>query len=125
MALKNAPPDDLAKVAKDIFGNLIFTDRHARSAQDLSFVFPVVSMMKLKDLMDIADDIGMIYEYYEKAAPSSVNGMPMFFSCHFLNKHDAKIVTAMVLEMDKAVKNVTGKPSKTNSAKKRPRRVRH
>lgn len=34
--------------------------------------------------------IGLVYEYLDKAGPMSVNGMPNFFSCRFLNIEDTK-----------------------------------
>ena len=39
-----------------------------------------------KDFME--QDIGLIYEYIEKAGPRSINGHPSFFSCQTLNKED-------------------------------------
>lgn len=35
-------------------------------------------------------DIGMIYEYYGKEAPRSINGYPIFFSCNIVSKDDTK-----------------------------------
>lgn len=36
------------------------------------------------------EDIGMIYEYNEKALPRSINGYPIFMSCNIVSKADTK-----------------------------------
>jgi hypothetical protein len=33
-------------------------------------------------------DLGIIWEYVDKAGPRAVNGCPMFFSCHLMNRED-------------------------------------
>jgi len=35
------------------------------------------------------EDVGMLYESYDKALPKGVNGYPIFTSCGFLSKTDA------------------------------------
>jgi hypothetical protein len=42
--------------------------------------------------MEFASQIGIIYEYYDKAGPRSCNGMPMFMSFSILNADDWKRV---------------------------------
>jgi hypothetical protein len=41
---------------------------------------------QLKELQKL--DIGMFYEYMDKAGPRSINGMPCFFSVQYLNRGD-------------------------------------
>lgn len=36
------------------------------------------------------NNIGMVYEYYDKAGPRSINGYPIFMSMHILSKEDTK-----------------------------------
>jgi hypothetical protein len=40
-------------------------------------------------------EIGMIFEYYDKAGPRSINGFPCFFSFQILNRTDTQKVLAM------------------------------
>ena len=41
-------------------------------------------------------ELGMVWEYYSKAAPRSVNGLPIFFSARFLNRSDTDRVSAAI-----------------------------
>lgn len=36
--------------------------------------------------------IGALWEYYEKAMPRSVNGLPIFMSCKLLHIDDMKVL---------------------------------
>ena len=36
------------------------------------------------------NNIGMLYESYDKAGPRSINGFPMFFSCKIVSSEDTK-----------------------------------
>jgi hypothetical protein len=36
------------------------------------------------------EDIGMLYEYNDKAGPRGINGYPMFTSCNIVSKADTK-----------------------------------
>lgn len=37
-----------------------------------------------------------IYEYFDKAGPRSVNGFPIFMSCHYLSKEETTQLQALV-----------------------------
>lgn len=97
--------EELLKVAQGIKNNLIFTDRHIQRDSDISMVFMVLLFMEKKAIKQLKD-AGCIYEYYAKAGPRSVNGMPMFTSCHILNKKDAEFVWQKVKELEEAEKKV-------------------
>lgn len=114
-ALKPTKIDDkpaayLTQLAKDIVGNLVFTDRHIRE-----FDFPTVFGMVFMPVMlgafadtteEYRNDIGMIYEYIDKAGPRSINGYPIFFSMCYINKHDAQIVWEKVAKIEEALKAI-------------------
>lgn len=96
----------LTQLAKDIVANLVFTDRHMHPT-DLSMVFmPLILGAFSEDSKEYVDDVGMIYEYYKKAGPTSVNGYPTFFSFGILSKHDTAIVWEKVEKIEKMIKEI-------------------
>ena len=38
-------------------------------------------------------DIGMIYEYWDKSSPTSINGYPTFMSFHLVNRKDSEKIS--------------------------------
>ena len=129
----------LKNIAKDIFNNKIFTDRHC-SDNDVMKSFMILALMGPKtpqkpkrpndsnstenrrdnaiyyilqydeDMKKWEEDmkwfkieeryyreqyltsIGMVYEYFDKSVPVSINRLPCFFSGRFLNIEDTKKV---------------------------------
>ena len=59
-----------------------------------------------EDSLEFKKDIGMFYEYYSKASPRCINGMPMFFSLNILSVHDAKIVSEKVNKIIDMMENL-------------------
>lgn len=43
-----------------------------------------------------AEDTEHVYEYYDRAGPVSINGYPMFFSCHGLRRRDCEPLWAEI-----------------------------
>ena len=91
-ALPSRPDDELKKLAQDAHDGLVFTDRHLPKGDSHQFLatFMVLALMDPEKLNEVAGEIGMVYEYLDKAGPRSVNGYPSFFSCNFLNKSDTE-----------------------------------
>lgn len=88
---ENKTDDELKQIAKDLFGNQIFCDRHCRSAQDVGLVFMPLGLMEPEHRQAMIDEkISFIYEYYSQASPRSCNGMPMFLSANMLNDVDTE-----------------------------------
>lgn len=91
--MKKMTDEELKQVAVDIYDGKIFSDRHFSSPEEaqslISVVFMPLGMGALKTKKQVAD-LGLVYEYFDKAGPRAVNGFPMFMSCRFLNKADAK-----------------------------------
>lgn len=105
---------ELKQFAKDIYHNLIFTDRHIEehSKNLISSIFmPIVFMghinwptdnsreskivrILLEDKEEdykkrysaYINNVGLIFEYLEKSGNRSINGYPMFFSLNVLSK---------------------------------------
>lgn len=93
--MKNLSLEDIAKIAKDIATDKIFSSCHMTEHElsNIGLVFMPIALGGLSDLSDAdKEDIGMIYEYYDKAGPRGINGMPMFFSCRLVNKNDTKMI---------------------------------
>lgn len=47
------------------------------------------------------NSIGMLYENISKAGPMSVNGYPIFYSCHIMSSEDAKRFLEMYQKYEK------------------------
>lgn len=89
---------ELRQLVLDICDNKVFTDRHCHSADEVGMCFPVLQFMKLCDRKYLAaNPPGLIWEYYSKAAPMAVNGLPMFWSLHFLSPEDMDRVHPLVV----------------------------
>ncbi len=84
---------DLKQIAVDLAEGKIFSNFHLRDQNDLTGTFMVMLFMEPDQLKKLADEeIMFIYEYMDKANPLSVNGMPTFFSMHYMNKYDFAIM---------------------------------
>ena len=128
---------ELKQIAKDIYNNRIFTDRHLSKHDNIMSTFMVLVFMgpkepeppkypsdkitksgnrdnRIFDILDrdkaqkeyeeklkefpkeqeeykkYLDNIGLIYEYYDKSGTLSINGNPTFFSANFLDKEDTE-----------------------------------
>ena len=74
-------------------------------------IFMPIALMKNKDLNKIIKTIGkrgFLYEYYDQAAPRSLNGYPMFFSCQIVGDKDSKRVLEVVKLLENTEKKVIG-----------------
>lgn len=98
------PKDKLIQIAKDIHGNLIFTDRHCHP-KDIMSTFMIFALMDPKK-MYIPDSIGMIYEYMSQAGPMSVNGNPTFFSARLINKEDTVFIWNKVKQIEQMMSSL-------------------
>lgn len=113
LQIPDQSPESLRSLAKDIATNLVFVNQMIRSNDQslLGMIFMPLALGALSKYNPASlDNIGMVYEYFSKAGPRSVNGYPMFTSCLFLNKHDADIVIHRVQEIDKML-NGEGEPT--------------
>ena len=78
---------NLRELAMDICDGKVFHDRlinPERFQQDVGMVFMPLALGGMEGLKE--KTIGLMYEYYDKAGPRSVNGMPCFFSCSILHR---------------------------------------
>ena len=106
----NKSKAEIKQLATDIAMNKVFCSCFMPE-HDISHLLGMVFMPLMfgvsKDMPKaMADDIGFVYEYYDKAGPRSINGYPIFFSCAFVSKHDAKIIGEKVIKIQKILKDV-------------------
>jgi len=103
--MKNISPDEVKRIAVDLFHGRIFTDRQIANPSDAQMVFMPLALMKPRQLKKLrSDPPGMIFEYLDKAGPRSINGMPMFPSCQMLSLEDAKTVLELYNKLKDAEK---------------------
>jgi hypothetical protein len=94
---------ELEQIAKDLFHDKLFTNRHIKNPEDVAMVFMPLALMTKKQLLALKKKkIGMIFEHMDKAAPRSINGMPCFFSMQVLSEDDTKIVIELYQKLKKA-----------------------
>lgn len=120
--LRQKTDDELKNIAKDLVEGKIFTDRHIQDPKDVMLVFEVLAFLTDEQNKDFQEaiksgEIALIYEYMDKAAPRSVNGMPIFFSCRTLTKDETEKVFEIAEDIKKAVDKV--KVRKTKKKKKK------
>lgn len=89
--------EELKQLAVDIVEGAVFSClHHMRDMSDLQMVFMPIALGAFSECTEEElKDVGMIYEYLDKAGPRSINGMPSFFSFAFLNRADTHKVCEM------------------------------
>lgn len=82
---------ELKQLAMDLYDGKIFCDRQVKNQSDLSMVFmPIVFGAFADKTEEEVNDIGLIFEYMDKAMPRGINGMPCFGSCRILPKSETE-----------------------------------
>lgn len=96
--LQRKTPEELSKLITDIVDNKVLTSGQVPQNL-LSIVFMPIALGVFADLsLDEISQVGLIYEYYDKAGPRSVNGFPTFMAAKMLHVEDWKIAFPKVLE---------------------------
>ncbi|MBY0561543.1 hypothetical protein [Hyphomicrobium sp.] len=96
---------ELEQLAQDIVGGLVFHNvYHSHRIEvanvDLEQIWmPLAFMDKAGREWQKANNINAVYEYLDKAGPGSLNGMPGFMSCHFLNVDDSRRLHTRVTDI--------------------------
>ncbi len=92
---------ELRQLALDIAENKVFGTFHMNENEinHLHVVFMPFIGVDAKRAKEMSDnDIIHVYEYYDKAGPRSVNGMPCFFSMNQINQTDWKKIRQYIDE---------------------------
>ena len=104
---KSRSSAELRQLAMDIASGSVFTSGQVReTSQDmLGLIFmPLIFMSDERRKELTKAKIVMIYEYIREAGQRSINGYPIFMSCHMLDKTDAARVWELVREFDATAK---------------------
>ena len=97
--------EELRKLAMDVMGGSVFTDRHCKQADDINHVFLLIGLGGLEVLDYLASfENVMVYEYLEKAGPRSVNGMPSFLSYQLIVNEDVDRFVEIMKELQDFLK---------------------
>jgi hypothetical protein len=107
MSVEDRTEEELKKIAKDIVSGHIFTDRHLKDKNDFTHVFMIAAFWEEKHWISFRDgDIGLCYEYMDKAGPRTINGLPSFLSIQFLNKKDTEKLAKYVVKIQEALNSI-------------------
>jgi hypothetical protein len=83
--------EELKKFAVDLVDGRIFTSSMCHAPHEVGMVFLVVALGAFyKMAEEDIKNIGLIYEYYDRAGPGSVDGMPIFFTAQIMSVDDCK-----------------------------------
>lgn len=103
-SVRSRTETELIALARALATNLIFTDRHCRTVEEIGIAFMPIGMGALHECAEsFRNDIGLIFEYLDKAGPRSINGLPCFFSAHYVSKSDTKILMEHYTQMHNAL----------------------
>jgi hypothetical protein len=85
---------ELKQLAIDLVEGKVFTSNHlcAEGREDMiSSIFMPLALGALSGMPEEElKQLGMVYEYLDKAGPIAVNGFPTFMSCGLLTLNDAR-----------------------------------
>jgi hypothetical protein len=100
MAYTRKTPDELERLAWDVVAGAVY-GTWMIEPRDIPLVFMGLNFMDKAELEQWlrGDDIAHLYEYISKAAPRAINGMPCFFSCHYLDRQDADALRQKIEEI--------------------------
>lgn len=103
---------DLKQLAIDVSENKVFgtwqmSESDMNHLQVVFMPFIALSSEQTKKMRE--DNIIHFYEYYDKAGPRSVNGMPCFFSLCQINKDNWNKVVKYIKEYEIRVKSFLNK----------------
>lgn len=104
--LERMEKEDLKKLALDIHKGLVFTDTQLQQSNMLAMVFMPLAFIPINKKW--VDQVGLIYEYLDKAGSRSINGMPTFMSMRIVPRADLPMLIEYVKkyeETEKAVEN--------------------
>jgi hypothetical protein len=106
---------ELKQLAMDIIDNKVFGTWNLKNPEtEFSMVFMISFFFKEEQIDQFKkDEIIHFYEYYDKAGPRSVNGMPCFFSCKIINKENWRQVVRYVEKYERTKNKFLDEKTKT------------
>jgi hypothetical protein len=101
--------DEIKNFAKAVFRNEVFISQQIKATDMhlLSSIFMALALGGLAGFTEKAlDDIGTIWEYYNKAGLRAINGYPMFMSCRIMNMADWDKAVGYLKKLEDAEKAI-------------------
>jgi hypothetical protein len=90
----------LRQLAMDIVEGRVFGTWNLTNPDDVGLVFAGTMFMSAEQAKELQQQkVAHFYEYLDKAGPRSFNGMPMFFSMHYLTEEDVESLKPMIEEL--------------------------
>ncbi len=125
--MEKIPPKSLEEkknLVKALLGNNVFTDRHFRNEDEAKRLLPLVFMPVALGAFsmwpeEVLKDIGLIYQYMDKAGQRAINGYPMFMAFEVLNRADTLEVFKAYEEVA-ALTDMVGITGMTDPTKETP-----
>jgi len=94
--------DELQEFISDFLKGRIFCSDQIAVKGDIGMVFlPIAFGAFTRVPYEYIEQMGIIFEYIEKAGNKTINGMPVFMSMQILHKEDWKIAKAAIMEEEK------------------------
>ena len=81
------------ELATDLYSDRIFGSWMLPEGREMDLIMVFMVLIFMDDIQKKRmkrDNTFFFYEYYDKAGPRSINGMPTFMSCHILSGDDVK-----------------------------------
>jgi hypothetical protein len=109
--------EEVVKLARELVTNQVFmSDRIINPERMLHLVFMPLAFLKKKDIaLFKKEGVAHFYEYNRLATPRSINGLPMFMSCHRINSTDYARVIEKEREMRTALEEITNAKETTGA----------
>lgn len=99
--------EELKQIAKDCVDGKIFTSSMVKDNDSLSMVFMPLIFMNEEQSKEFEKAIPyMLFEYYDKAGPRSINGMPIFYSFQQLSKQECEKLQDYVNKIREGISKV-------------------
>lgn len=109
--VKRVSAEKLQEIFRDVQENKIFTSAHLLD-KELPTLLPLVFLPIALGALDgvpeeVKDQMGILWQYLDKAGPRTVNGLPVFTEFNVLHKEDWFILSKMVREAVLSEANTT------------------
>lgn len=105
------PRKDLAEFVMAFCDGKVYTSVHLHPNEVgnlIQMVFLPLAMGALANVpKSSVNDIGLVWEYIDRAGPRSINGHPMFFSCRLMHKLDWEIAIKAIRREEERRKEST------------------
>lgn len=98
--------EEMRKLARDMAMEKVFTNLHVpqEDSHMLKSIFMVAALGGLADVDP--QQIGMLYEYLDRAGPRGINGYPMFMSLRMVHRDQVDALIERVGEISKRLEEV-------------------